>query len=117
VINLQADGSGMYSLQALWSQKREECDVVTVICANQRYAILKLELALQRVAAAGAASAGAASRSLTDIASPAIDWVALAQGMGVPGVRCSTAGELADALAAALQRSGPSLIEALLVAK
>ncbi len=117
VINLQADGSGMYSLQALWSQKREECDVITVICANQRYAILKLELALQRVAAAGATSAGAASRSLTDIASPTIDWVALAQGMGVPGVRCATAGELADALAAALQRSGPSLIEALLVAK
>ena len=49
VINLQADGSGLYAAQALWTQARERLDVVTVVCANATYAILKLELAMQRV--------------------------------------------------------------------
>ncbi len=117
VINLQADGSGMYSLQALWTQARERCDVITVVCANARYAILKLELALQRVStapASSAAKAAPASRALTDLSAPAIDWVALAQGMGVHAVKAATVGELEAALTQALARSGPTLIEALL---
>jgi acetolactate synthase-1/2/3 large subunit len=40
--------------------------------------------------------------------------VALAQGMGVPASRAATCEELAAALRAALQRSGPTLIEAVL---
>lgn len=59
-------------------------------------------------------SNGKAARALTDIGSPAIDWVALAGGMGVPASRATTAEELAAALAAGLQRSGPTLIEAVL---
>ena len=39
---LQADGSAMYSLQALWTQAREELHVITIICANRTYAILKV---------------------------------------------------------------------------
>jgi acetolactate synthase-1/2/3 large subunit len=50
VVNLQADGSGMYSLQALWTQAREGLRVVTLVCANRSYAILKLEMAKQRIA-------------------------------------------------------------------
>ena len=38
----QADGSAMYSLQALWTQAREGLKVITIICANQSYAILKV---------------------------------------------------------------------------
>jgi acetolactate synthase-1/2/3 large subunit len=53
VINIQADGSGLYSPQALWTQARERLDVVTVVCSNRVYAILKLELAMQRVGAPG----------------------------------------------------------------
>lgn len=59
-------------------------------------------------------SNGKAARALTEIGSPAIDWVALAQGMGVPAQRAATCEELAAALAAALARQGPSLIEAAL---
>lgn len=122
VINLQADGSAMYSLQALWSQARVQADVITVICANQRYAILKLELALQRVPvtapapglAAADAAGSSASRSLTDLGSPALDWTALARGMGVPASRVATVGELQAALREALARRGPTLIEAML---
>ena len=122
VINLQADGSAMYSLQALWSQARVGADVITIICANQRYAILKLELALQRVPvtapapgqAAKDALGSSASRSLTDLSSPAIDWTALAKGMGVPASRVADVGSLQAALREALARRGPTLIEAML---
>ena len=122
VINLQADGSAMYSLQALWSQARVGADVITIICANQRYAILKLELAMQRVPvtapapgqAAKYALGSSASRSLTDLSSPAIDWTALAKGMGVPASRVADYGSLQAALREALARSGPTLIEAML---
>ncbi|KAL4420103.1 hypothetical protein ABPG77_000584 [Micractinium sp. CCAP 211/92] len=110
VINLQADGSGMYSLQGLWSQAREGLHVVTVVCANRSYSILKVEMARERINP----SNGKAARALTDLGSPAIDWVSLAQGMGVPACRAATCEELAAALRAALERQGPSLIEAVL---
>ncbi|KAL4444371.1 hypothetical protein ABPG75_012108 [Micractinium tetrahymenae] len=110
VINLQADGSGMYSLQGLWSQAREGLRVVTIVCANRAYSILKVEMARERITP----SNGKAARALTEIGSPAIDWVSLAQGMGVPASRAATCEELAAALQAALKRQGPSLIEAAL---
>jgi acetolactate synthase-1/2/3 large subunit len=110
VINFQADGSAMYSLQALWTQARENLKVVTVICANRTYAILKVEMAKQRITP----SNGPASKALTDISNPQIDWVKLAQGLGVAASRADTCEQLAEQLAAALDRPGPSLIEAAL---
>ncbi|PSC72378.1 acetolactate synthase large subunit [Micractinium conductrix] len=110
VINLQADGSGMYSLQGLWSQAREGARVITIICSNRSYAILKVEMARERITP----STGKAARALTELGTPPIDWVSLAQGMGVPGSRAATCEELAAALTAALARQGPSLIEAAL---
>ena len=112
VISLQADGSGLYSPQALWTQAREALDVVTVICANGTYNILKLETALQRCAVGG--GSGVVARALTDIDAPAVDWCKLAEGFGVPATRATTVGELTAQLAAALARRGPSLIEAAL---
>lgn len=49
VIDLQADGSAMYSLQALWTQAREQLKVVTVLFANGTYSILKIEFGFQRI--------------------------------------------------------------------
>ncbi|MDR3004248.1 MAG: acetolactate synthase large subunit, partial [Acidovorax sp.] len=40
VINLQADGSAMYSLQSLWTQAREQLPVTTIILNNSKYNIL-----------------------------------------------------------------------------
>lgn len=40
VINLQADGSAMYTVQALWTQARENLDIVTIIFANRAHAVL-----------------------------------------------------------------------------
>ena len=111
VISLQADGSGLYSPQALWTQAREGLDVVTIICANRTYNILKLESALQRC---GGGGDGAVMRSLTSLEKPAVDWCKVAEGFGVPASRAATVGEFTAALAAALSRRGPALIEAVL---
>lgn len=109
VIALQADGSGMYSAQALWTMARESLDVVIIVCANRAYRILQIE-----VARAGIAEPGPAARSLTDLTHPALDWCALSRGLGVPAVRAEDAESFAKALADALAEPGPALIEAVL---
>jgi acetolactate synthase-1/2/3 large subunit len=109
VIALQADGSGMYTLQALWTQARESLDVTTVLCANHGYRILQLELAR-----AGEQGLGPATASLLDLGNPEVDWVRLAEGLGVPARRVTTTEELVSALHWALAESGPHLLEAVL---
>lgn len=109
VITLQADGSGMYSLQGLWTQARERLDVVTVILANRRYAILRAELAN-----VGAGTAGTNASRMLDMTDPSPDWVQLSKGMGVDAVRVDSAEELSDAFSGAMKRSGPFLIEAVM---
>ncbi len=105
VVCLQADGSGMYSLQALWTQARERLDVVNVVFANRAYRILQGELL-----AVGAAP-GPASKELFDLSRPVLDWVSLAKGMGVEGVRVDTLEAFAEQFTAACGSRGPRLIE------
>lgn len=109
VIALQADGSGMYTLQSLWTMARESLDVTVVICANRAYRILQMEL--HRT---GHDDAGPQARSLTDLSSPAPDWVALAKGFGVDGTRATTVDELRLGLERGLATEGPFLVEVLL---
>ncbi len=106
VIAFQADGSAMYTLQALWTQAREGLNVTTLLCNNRRYRILQVELAR-----AGVTEPGPKARSLTSLGNPNLDWVALAKGMGVPGVRVETAEALSQQLERALKEPGPKLIE------
>jgi acetolactate synthase I/II/III large subunit len=106
VINLEADGSGMYTLQALWTQAREQLDVLTVIWANRSYAILRGELAN-----VGARNPGRKALDMLSLDNPALDWVSLAKGLGVEGKRVTTIDAFADAFRAALRRRGPFLIE------
>jgi acetolactate synthase I/II/III large subunit len=107
VLALEADGSAMYTLSALWTHAREGLDVTTVIFNNGSYAILNMELG--RV---GADPAGEAARSLLELSRPGLDFVALATGMGVPAARATTAEDFAAALRRALDEPGPHLIEA-----
>jgi acetolactate synthase I/II/III large subunit len=106
VLCLQADGSAMYTLQALWTQAREGLNVTTVLMANRSYAILNMEL--HRV---GADAGGPLSRRLLDLTDPELDFVALARGMGVPARRVETAETLTAALLESFAEPGPSLIE------
>jgi acetolactate synthase-1/2/3 large subunit len=105
VVCLQADGAGMYSLQALWTQARERLDVVNVVFANRVYKILFGELRSED------AEPGRASNTLFDLGRPDLDWVSLAKGMGVEAVCVETLEGFADTFRAACGRRGPFLIE------
>jgi acetolactate synthase I/II/III large subunit len=109
VLCLQADGSAMYTIQALWTQAREALNVTTVVLSNRSYAILNIEL--HRV---GADAGGPQARRLLDLTEPDLDFCALAQGMGVPAHRAESADDLADALERGFAEDGPSLIEVLI---
>ncbi|WP_436794954.1 acetolactate synthase large subunit [Actinospongicola halichondriae] len=109
VITLQADGSGMYTLQSLWTMARESLDVTVVVCANRAYRILQMEL--HRT---GHDDAGPQARSLTDLSDPAPDWVSLAKGFGVEGMQATTLDELRAGLERGLSTEGPYLVEAIL---
>jgi len=109
VIALEADGSGMYTLQALWTMAREKLNILTVIFANRRYRILDIEM--RRT---GVAGFGPAGRKLIDIGEPNLDWVSLANGMGVGATRATTAGEFAAQFREAVRANNPWLIEAII---
>ncbi|SFJ01274.1 acetolactate synthase-1/2/3 large subunit [Amycolatopsis sacchari] len=107
VIALQADGSALYTISALWTHARENLDVTTVILNNSAYAILRMEL--QRV---GAESSGPKANALLDLSKPDMDFAKIAEGMGVPATRATTAEELAEQFRAAQAEPGPHLIDA-----
>ena len=109
VLALQADGSAMYTVQALWTMAREKCDIITIIFNNSSYAILNIELARL-----GVANPGPKALSLLDLTNPAINWVSISEGMGVPAVKVETAEELDAALDKAMSEKGPHLIEAII---
>jgi acetolactate synthase-1/2/3 large subunit len=97
----------MYTIQSLWTMAREGLDVVTVLYNNRAYDILNLELA--RVGASGERA-----KEMFDLSTPALDFVALATGMGVPASRATTADEFVIGLEKALHEPGPTLVEALI---
>ncbi len=108
VINLQADGSAMYTVQSLWTQAREKLDITTVLLSNRKYQILLGELANV------GANPGRVALDMMDIGNPDINWPSLANSMGVEAARTDTAEGFADLLAHSLKRSGPFLIELLI---
>lgn len=111
VLCLESDGSAMYTISALWSHARECLNITTVVYANRAYDILRMEL--QRVGAQSPdQKPGPKAESLLQLAPPALDFTRIAEGMGVPARRVTTAEELADALRWAFDAPGPHLIEA-----
>ena len=105
VVGLQADGSAMYTIQALWTQARENLDVTTIILANRKYAILLHELANV------GANPGRTALDMLDLSNPDLDFVQLAAGMGVEGARAETMEQFNDLFAQSLTRRGPFVIE------
>jgi len=110
VLNLEADGSAMYTIQALWTQARENLNVTTVIFNNRSYAILRHELTN-----VGAQNVGRKALDMLDLSRPDLDFVMLARGMGVPGERVDTMDDFNKAVARGLATPGPYLVEAMLV--
>jgi acetolactate synthase I/II/III large subunit len=108
VLCLESDGSAMYTISGLWTQARENLNVTTVLYDNSAYDILRVEL--QRVGAGSAP--GPKALDLLDLSRPTMDFVKIAEGMGVPARRVTTCEEFADALRAAHAEPGPHLIDA-----
>ena len=109
VINFQSDGCGAYSVQALWTQARENLDVVTIIGSNRSYQILEVELLR-----AGVTQTGLVARSMLGLDHPFLDWVKIGEGFGVPAVAVDSAEALERELERALTQKGPRLIEAII---
>ena len=106
VISMVGDGSAMYTLQSLWTQAREGLNVTTIVFANRTYQILKGEFA-----GVDAGEPGRKALNMLNIDNPALDWVSLAKGMGVPGRSVASADDFNKALAEAIGERGPRLIE------
>jgi acetolactate synthase-1/2/3 large subunit len=111
VVCLQADGSALYTISALWTHAREGLDVTTILLNNRSYAILAIEL--DRVEAG---TPGPRASSLLDLTRPDLDFVSIAEGMGVPGAKATTGEELVARLREAQAEPGPHLVEAMLAA-
>ncbi len=109
VLALEADGSALYTIQALWTQAREQLNVTTVVLNNAAYAILRMELA--RTAAG---EAGVRASRMLDLSDPTPGFAEISTGMGVPATRVRTAEDLDQALRRAYAEPGPHLIEAVI---
>lgn len=109
VVALIGDGSAMYTIQALWTQARENLDIVTVIFSNRQYKILQIELMRT-----GSQNPGPKAMEMTNLNSPDIRWVQLATGLGVEADRATNAEEFSELLKRAMEKTGPFLIEAVI---
>ncbi|MGH9690963.1 MAG: acetolactate synthase large subunit [Candidatus Acidiferrales bacterium] len=106
VLCLTADGSGMYTAQALWTMARENLNITTVVLANRAYAVLKREFSNL-----GVGNPGFRALGLFEIGRPDIDWVGLGKSMGVPGARATSLDTFVKALQEGFGSEGPTLIE------
>ncbi|MBV8478651.1 MAG: acetolactate synthase large subunit [Acidobacteria bacterium] len=104
VLCLTADGSAMYTLQALWTMAREGLKVTTVVFANGDYAVLKREFS-------ALGTPGRCAAGMFEIGNPELDWVQLARGMGVPSTRATALEDFGKALQNGFASEGPSLVE------
>ena len=109
VVCLHGDGGAMYTIQSLWTMAREQLDICIVIFANRKYQILQIELA--RV---GAQSMNKKTLDMLDLSNPDLDFVGLANSMGVAGYKATTAEEFNLLFERAMKEPGPRLIEAIL---
>jgi acetolactate synthase I/II/III large subunit len=106
VLCLSADGSGMYTLQALWTMARSGLNITTVVFANRVYSVLKREFS-----ALGIGNPGPRALDLLEIGRPDLDWVSVGRGMGVPSRRVTSLEDFAAALKEGFRADGPSLVE------
>jgi acetolactate synthase I/II/III large subunit len=106
VLCLTADGSAMYTLQALWTMARESLNVTTVVFSNRDYAVLRREFSYL-----GVGNPGPRASSMFEIGRPDLNWVELAKGMGVPATRVNSLDLFAKALRDGFIAEGPTLIE------
>jgi len=109
VVGLIGDGSAMYTCQALWTAAHYRVPVTLVILNNASYRILK-----QRIHAMKGLAAEADRYIAMDIEDPRVDFVGLAESLGVRAERVEKTADVSPALARALDSGGPTLIDVVL---
>jgi len=85
---------------------REEQAILVVVLANRVSHTLRGQLPN-----VGVSSVGRNALRLLDVADPRLDWVALAKGDGVAGIRVTDTDRFVATFGAAMIRKGPVLIE------
>lgn len=100
------DGAAMYSPQALWTAANEQLPVVFAVVNNRQYLILKNNLR-----GMAGDSVQHARFVAMDIVDPPIDYLALAQSMGVAATLVEKAHDVGDAVRAAFSTGRPHLLE------
>jgi benzoylformate decarboxylase len=106
VVALIGDGSAMYTCQALWTAARYRLGVTFVILNNASYRILK-----QRIHAMKGFAAQADEYIAMDLEDPRVDFVRLAESLGVRAERIEKAADVGPALGRAIATPGPTLLD------
>ena len=108
VIGFSGDGGSMYTIQALWTAAHHNIGAKFVICNNQSYMLLELNIMQYWKEQGIEEHEFPAPFKLTE---PAVDFVGLAQSMGVPGLKVEKPHEVGPAIKQALAHDGPFLID------
>ena len=113
VVGFTGDGGATFTYQAMWTAAHYRIGAKFVVCNNSSYRILKQNI-VTYWSDRGLQPDQASFPPPFDIGEPHIDFVSLAQGLGVPGCRVSQPAEIAGAITTMLERDGPYLIELVL---
>jgi benzoylformate decarboxylase len=108
VVGFTGDGGSMYTIQALWTAAHHKVGAKFVICNNQSYLLLKLNI-LQHWRGRGILE-HEFPHSL-DLTDPDIRFDEVAKGMGVPAVQVEEPNQVGPAIGKALEDDGPFLID------
>jgi benzoylformate decarboxylase len=108
VIGFSGDGGSMYTIQALWTAVRYNVGAKFVICNNQSYKLLKLNI-LEYWKEQGISEHE--FPNAFDLAEPKLRFDEIARALGVPGMRVEKPSDIGAALDKALSTDGPFLID------
>jgi len=108
VVGFSGDGGSMYTIQALWTAAHYNIDTKFVVCNNQSYKLLKLNI--QQYWKEQSIGAHRFPNPF-ELTGPVVDFAALAGSMGVPGMRVERPDQIAPAIQRMLGTKSPFLID------
>jgi benzoylformate decarboxylase len=109
VIGFTGDGGSMYTIQALWTAAHHNIGAKFVICNNQSYMLLKLNI-LQYWREQVGVEVHEFPHSF-DLKNPVVDFASLARSMGVPGICVDRPEDVEAAVQQMMAHDGPFLID------
>jgi len=111
VVGFSGDGGALYTLQALWTAAHYRIGAKFVVCNNRSYRLLKDNLERYWQIRGIRATDFPASFNIHE---PDVNYVSLAEGLGVAGLRVTQPSEMAPGIKEMLVHDGPFLLELVL---